>query len=608
MKPKFSVFLLVFLVVSLVASMPFVPTVQAQETKTFGKDMLPNWLNVTVIEDSDFVIVDNNDGFVYKFRLGTTGYNEIWENNSQIVANEQWVLQYLAQSKWKQRGIPQHVSWEQPESYHVIVKRFYDDFLGTTFNITYSFHGGFRPKIAFEGFIGQEDDYRIKWAISGINKTYVTEKATSVEFWNEDEIPIVFDYEDVYNRFGDITSIELDPWANNHKLNEVFFIGILSIEYFTLDPTFGKTDIGSSNTNDFQSWEKIATRFQAPADGNITEISWYGRAQTAQDFTTVVYNDTNNEPYELLGNSSIVFVGTSNSWWNFTFSAEVTITNSEWYWLGIHAQNFNAFWYYYDAGATNQTQIDNIDAPPADNPWADIDVKRDEEMSIYATYTVSAPTENFYGSISQTFGVTHEKTVSYTSYSSINQQFSVNSIKEITFPVYGAVNPTFTVNSITQFLRTIDLSGTINQVFTVDFIKAFSFTIFSAVNPTFTVESTTEFIIGQILNFFGSISQTFTLEHFKTVSFTLFSSIGQTFTIEGATEFLTNILNFFGNITQAFTISGWTDLTPPIPPITYATEDFVLSMMILAIGVLMPFVVAFDSIKRKRRQRSEAYS
>jgi len=213
------------------------------QISTFGNPLSPNWLNVTVNEDSDFVIVDNADGFVFKFRKDTAGYNEIYQNSSLLIEDERWRLEYEFKSDiWRMIGEPQNISWTQPQSYHVIVKRFYTDFEGTTFNMTYDFYGGFRPKIIFESNIAQSDTYRIVWKITGINKTHFQNESSKhyVKFWNENDEGIVFDYSDVYENFGNITTIEIEEQANNHKLNEIFNIGFLNTGYFLLDPTFGE--------------------------------------------------------------------------------------------------------------------------------------------------------------------------------------------------------------------------------------------------------------------------------------------------------------------------------------------------------------------------------
>lgn len=527
---------------------------QEEDANIFGNSTLPNWLNVTVTETANFIIVDNNDGFTYKFRVGSAGYNEIWENTSLIVANEQWILQYLSGPRWKQRGIPQNVSWEQPESYHVVVKRFYDDFLGTTFNVTYSFHGGFRPKIAFEGFIGQEDLYRIKWAISGINKTYVSEKQSSVEFWNEDEIPIAFDYEDVYTNFGDITSIEIVPWANDHKLNEIFNIGALSIGEFTLDPTFGKTGVGGSSTTVFLAWQKLASRYTSTGTGNITELSWYGKSAGSipASVACVYANNASDYPSDLLGTSDSLAMDTTVQWWNFTFSTEVEITDSTVYWLGLLFQGF-APTYYYDAGSSHQwVRLQDV-APPND-PFGEPQEEQDRAMSIYATYTVSGEIRSFYGSLTLNASLSAEgSTWQFSRQSSITQAFAVNGLKTMAFTVEGLITPTFAI--------------------------AGSFTT------------------GAFLNVFGSLTQQFTVDTVKTIAFSISGIINPVFGINGLATLTGNVLTFSGTLTQTLSLAGWNDL--PVVPVDISTASAGFVIIALSIA-LCALAIALKSFRTQK--------
>jgi len=215
---------------------------------------MPNWLPVGVVEDEDFITIDNADAFVFKFRKGAAGYNEIWLMGEQFVADERWNLEYLQASNWKQRGIPQNVSWERLESYSVVVKRSYRDWGSpeTTFNVSYHFLGGFMCKIAFEGYIGQEDEYRIVWSVSGINKEFVQDDEANhcVNFWNSgDEDTVGFDYSDVYQHFGNITDTQVEVSAGNHKLDEVFYVNVLAVGDFMLDPGIGFTSKGQYNSD-----------------------------------------------------------------------------------------------------------------------------------------------------------------------------------------------------------------------------------------------------------------------------------------------------------------------------------------------------------------------
>jgi len=266
-----------FLIASLFVALPplnLILTVEAQESGNFGNSSLPNWLDVTVKETSDFVTVDNADGFVFKFRKGNAGYNEIWQDGSLIVEDERWRLEYEFKiDDWRMRGEPQSVSWERLESYHVVVKRFYMDYEGTTFNVTYSFYGGFRPKITVEGIVGQADTYRLVWKASGINKTHVQDEPSKhhVKFWNESEEAVVFDYSDVYESFGDIVTVEVEEWANSHKLNEIFNIGFWGEGEFRLDPNFGyETIYGLTDLLDDTIKGAVFTITEAGTADNMT--------------------------------------------------------------------------------------------------------------------------------------------------------------------------------------------------------------------------------------------------------------------------------------------------------------------------------------------------
>lgn len=245
----------------------------------FGNPLLPNWKDVTVTEDEDFISVDNADGFVFKFRKGTAGYNEILLDEVQLIADERWVLEYLAQTsgQWRQRGEPQSVEWEQPETYHVIVRRFFRDFESpeTTFYVVWDFYGGFRPKISVEATIGQEDTYRLRWSVSGINKNNFSDETDKkqVKLWNLDEEAIVLDYTDIYEQLGAITEVDSSEWASGKKLTLNVNVGTLLTGKFRLDPNFGYELIGGLTQN--PHGRITGSVFTCPAAGTAISITAY---------------------------------------------------------------------------------------------------------------------------------------------------------------------------------------------------------------------------------------------------------------------------------------------------------------------------------------------
>jgi len=391
-----STFLLAFLIVSFVLSFPsfMVSTVEAQETEIFGNPSLPNWLTVIVEETSDFFIVYNGDGFVFKFRKGTAGYNEIWQDGSLIVEDERWRLEYeFKTDNWKMRGEPQSVSWERLESYHVVVKRFYMDYEGTTFNITYSFFGGFRPKITVEGIVGQADTYRLVWEASGINKSFVQDEPSKhhVKFWNEGEEAVVFDYSDVYNSFGDIATVEVEEWAGSHKLNQIFNIGfwVWRDGEFRLDPNFGYETKGV-NTDLLDNCIKgaVFTITEAGTADNITVALKKSSSQgSAWNVKCAIYKHSD---LSLKGSTEqrSITPTTGFVWYTFSFAEpKPSLTADTEYVLVVWANNPSGnMQLAYSLGDATQGHTQSI-AYTGTFPNPLVPSHTNHKTSIYCTYT-----------------------------------------------------------------------------------------------------------------------------------------------------------------------------------------------------------------------------
>ncbi|GAI66812.1 unnamed protein product, partial [marine sediment metagenome] len=92
-------------------------------------------------EEADYLSV-NLHVFEVRFRKGTTGYDEIWKDGRQVVANVRWLLKDSAD---KQVSIPQSIEWEVIDAYTLRVKRFYTDYLGTDFTVVYDCRSGAVP-------------------------------------------------------------------------------------------------------------------------------------------------------------------------------------------------------------------------------------------------------------------------------------------------------------------------------------------------------------------------------------------------------------------------------------------------------------------------------
>jgi len=225
------------------------PPPDPPSSNRFGNWAEPKIFNVTVTETDNIITVNTSNNFSWNFYKDTFGYNEIYHNGSILIQNEQWWLEYQKNpSTWKPRGTPYNVTYEQPEPHHVIVTRKYTDYISTDFNVTFDFYSNNRVKISLIGNVGQTDTYRIRWDASGINTEHMEHDSSSnrTKIWNGAEGGMVFDYEDVYMSFGNITTVETEQQANNHKLHHYFNVGELGIGGFELDPTFGYTDTGYS--------------------------------------------------------------------------------------------------------------------------------------------------------------------------------------------------------------------------------------------------------------------------------------------------------------------------------------------------------------------------
>ena len=363
-------------------------------TGILGNPGLPDWQEVAVSEDEDFIIVDNGDGMVWKFAKGMAGYDEIWHNGFQVVANEQWVLEYLHNSNWMQRGIPQSVSYEQPEPHHVIVTREFTDYMGTEFNISYEFVGGYRTKIKFDGYIGESDEYRIVWKASGINTDYIEHdgNANKARCWNNGEEAFVFDYNDVYDSFGNITSVEIEQSGGNHKCDQYFYIGELDEGLFELDPNFGYESQGGSglmiNNAIRGSW------FECPDDGMAESITAYithvglGSGSTDGKCAIYAYQNDSNGTY-LVGETEEVEIS-SSGWKTFNFVNETQFAGGTKYFLTAWSsqvtkiQDILAYTTETDKGiAKTSTTYDSWPEPLTD------EVGVNHKYSIYCTYNAS---------------------------------------------------------------------------------------------------------------------------------------------------------------------------------------------------------------------------
>jgi hypothetical protein len=180
--------------------------------------------------------------FTIFFASGTAGYNKIYDRFGDVlVYDDRIVLEYLSKAgKWTQRGTPRSISWTKVSDYHYEVTRFYDDSLGTTYEVKYTVKSDSPMKITVTVRSGQTDTYRIAWSPSGIVKTDWRKAENRLVFGDErvDYGWIGFDWEDVYQNLGSITSSSIEDVAQGKKANIYFLLGILEANrVLTVDPS-----------------------------------------------------------------------------------------------------------------------------------------------------------------------------------------------------------------------------------------------------------------------------------------------------------------------------------------------------------------------------------
>jgi hypothetical protein len=193
-------------------------------------------------ETADYVRL-NFTMFIVEFYKGSSGYNKIYsKNGSVLVYDDRTVLEYLSKAPdtWKQRGTPTGISWLKVSDYHYEVTRRYTDYLGTTYDIKYTVKSDSPMKTTITLISGQTDTYRIVWAPSGIAYASWKQEGNRVTFGDE-SVPygwVGFDWEDVYQSFGNITQMSCEDVAQGKKANIYFGIDIVNAgQTIIVDPS-----------------------------------------------------------------------------------------------------------------------------------------------------------------------------------------------------------------------------------------------------------------------------------------------------------------------------------------------------------------------------------
>ncbi|GAI93314.1 unnamed protein product, partial [marine sediment metagenome] len=270
------------------------------------------------------------------------------ENDVVVVEHESWVLEHLfkAPDTWKVRGLPQSIEWERKYDGWIRVKRFYDDFNGTTFTLIYDIYGGRRIKLTVQGNVAP-DNYRLVWKASGINRDLLKENKHYVGVYNEGEEAVVFDYSDVYRAFGDVTAVNTSEWATGKKIDLELYVGLVENRLW-LDPNFGYETQGTAGYRVLGIGFDIAgSKFTLSEAGSATSITAYNYGSSTSTTKCAIYDSALNLVGETEENSPLLL-----DWTTYNFSPSVYLTAGD-YWLLLWTSAVTDYWLPYDDGTTN---------------------------------------------------------------------------------------------------------------------------------------------------------------------------------------------------------------------------------------------------------------
>jgi hypothetical protein len=174
-------------------------------------------------------------------------------------------------------------------------------------------------------------------------------------------------------------------------------LGVLSASFSSaggFELTFGKTTVGAVSDL-FLAERKRVNRYTLPTSGEVTKLSVYlapTSVSGSQVLEGVIYADAAGRPEALLATSQpLTFTSTSAAgWYALQFASPVALGAGA-YWIGVitgptsHVAGFR----YDSVGGSRDYNGDSYSAGPS-NPFGALTTDS-EQMSLYATYTTSAP-------------------------------------------------------------------------------------------------------------------------------------------------------------------------------------------------------------------------
>lgn len=156
--------------------------------------------------------------------------------------------------------------------------------------------------------------------------------------------------------------------------------------------TFGDTTRG---TGEFPGNDSrcLVSRFQCVGSGALESMTtWFGPSTSgAANFKLVVLSDAAGAPGNLLAVSSAGVSSGAGGGGPVTVAASgMSFVDGTFYWLGVVADNFPAYYAKDDAGGTAEMANGTFSyaSPPAS--WPGTDGSYDGQMNVYATFSEGA--------------------------------------------------------------------------------------------------------------------------------------------------------------------------------------------------------------------------
>jgi len=539
MRKSISLLFLTVLLVSQLTVFQFIPLVKTQETQqnVFGNPSLPSWKNitVTVAGDGKSFTVDNTDNLTWTFRYGANKYPSIYQSGVQIVKDELWMLQ-VYDGSWKDVGSSVNVFYEQVTSYNVRVTQAYTSANGD-YNVTWDFYGGYRPKISLSANIVVAGNYRIDWR-TYVYKDYAVNMTNYVKFWDGVEEAVVFDYSDVYEAFGNITSVEgVEGWVKGKRFDLIFNVGSLSVGFFSLDPNFGYETAGTS----------------VAALGNKIRGSVFlcTEAGTANSITAYLSRNLEtqsiNAKCAIYDHDTLALVGyteqkaiTTKQWYSFSITSGGALTANHNYVLVAWSNQvwddlFGSYDYaklYWDAGDANQGHYQSKNYNSFPDPL--VPTHDNNKYSIYCTYST--------GGVAYTVNLTETVTTAW------NVLTKWNAIADLSQPISSAWN--VLIQSTFNTISSLSIATSL----VIAIISTFSFGLSQVITTSWSVLTQWNAILG--LN--QALSTTWQI--LIQTSFNIATTLTNTFTWSVEVIHTTGGILYIVDLSQAISTS-WNVLT-----------------------------------------------